>query len=354
MQGSPGGISGSSTTFLHRLCVCTGRFGGHCARCGAYHVAGNEGETRPTHAFASHAPAACALQPFDRLRTVQQGIQLRTSPGVPAPRLCVPWWRLPRSTGPHTAPPVQPPYHHRSTLALVKEVYAAGGLANFYRGLLPTAVRVFFGAGVYFALLEAFSGGMGRKRQASSLEHFAAGASARATASVLLSPITVVKTRMEFAMSSAGATAPSMSAALRQVWAQGRRGLFAGLGPSILRDAPYSGVYFMLYQRLLPLADAAWGGHAASAATFSAAFAAGGAATLLTQPFDMLRTRAQLADVAKGEVGMVSILRSVVASEGALALYRGAALRVAKRSLSSGITWSLVEYGRALGTASNR
>ncbi|CAE7889162.1 Slc25a38 [Symbiodinium sp. KB8] len=271
---------------------------------------------------------ACALQPFDRLRTVQQGIQLRTSPGVPAPRL--------------------------STLALVKEVYQAGGLANFYRGLLPTAVRVFFGAGVYFALLEAFSGGMGRNRQASSLEHFAAGASARATASVLLSPITVVKTRMEFAMSSAGATLPSMSAALRQVWAQGRRGLFAGLGPSILRDAPYSGVYFMLYQRLLPLADAAWGGHAASAATFSAAFAAGGAATLLTQPFDMLRTRAQLADVAKGEVGMVSILRSVVASEGALALYRGAALRVAKRSLSSGITWSLVEYGRALGTASNR
>ena len=254
----------------------------------------------------------------------------------------------------------------RSALSIARDMYAQGGLKTFFSGVAPAAARVFLGAGVYFSLLDLMSGGglrHGHTRSgtstASPLWNFAVAAGARGTASVLMAPLTVVKTRMEFTRAGHSGELAAMGQALRTVWGQGVRGMFAGLGPTILRDAPYSGLYFALYRAVTPSMAWAWGGvyggkHAppTSLVTFTAAFAAGGLATLATQPFDMLRTRSQLDGCANAAAGGASkgghrntleLFRHLVASEGVTALYRGAALRVLKRSVASGITWTLVE-----------
>jgi len=245
--------------------------------------------------------------------------------------------------------------HRSRAWRIAQDVWQQEGASGFYRGIIPTAVRVFFGAGVYFAMLDALSGGtaVGSKSNDSTRSagsNMALGAAARAVAATLLNPVTVVKTRAEQALGVAGvgggAEWRATTAAVRSVLAQGASGMTAGLAATILRDAPYSGVYFALYQALLGHVRAfspegPSSAAAAAAGTFAAAGAAGALATLLTQPFDMLRTRSQMSGAAGG--GMLAQARGIVAADGVQALYRGAVLRAGKRSLSSGIVWTLLE-----------
>ncbi len=71
------------------------------------------------------------------------------------------------------------------------------------------------------------------------------------------------------------------------------RGLFSGLGPTLLRDAPYSGLYLLMFSNLRDAMGS--DGQAASPATsFAAGALAGGLATFMTHPPDVMRTRLQL------------------------------------------------------------
>ena len=88
---------------------------------------------------------------------------------------------------------------------------------------------------------------------------------------------------------------------------------------------------------------------------FAASMAASTFATLLTQPVDIVRTRLQLrpAPGAGWTTGSVVLgaMRELVRREGAAALFTGGVSRVAKRSLSTAITWTLFEeaMGRSAG-----
>lgn len=81
---------------------------------------------------------------------------------------------------------------------------------------------------------------------------------------------------------------------------------------------------------------------------FVAATAAGAAATLLTQPADVIRTRLQIGAVPGVSVWgtgtiLVRGLRELAATQGVRALFVGGGARIAKRALSTAITWTLFE-----------
>lgn len=75
----------------------------------------------------------------------------------------------------------------------------------------------------------------------------APGGCSRAIAAVVSCPITVVKTRMEFGSVQGSSTLGALRAITR---AEGVRGLFGGLGPTVLSNAPFAGLYYMFYTRL--------------------------------------------------------------------------------------------------------
>ena len=120
-------------------------------------------------------------------------------------------------------------------------------------------------------------------------EAFLVGGGARTLSSALTSPLTLVKTRMEFAGSGGASTVQALAAIAR---AEGARGLLRGLGPTVAANAPFSALYYSFYSRLrVRFADA---GAPAAASNFGAGLLAAAAATVLTQPADMVRTHMQL------------------------------------------------------------
>jgi solute carrier family 25 protein 38 len=80
-----------------------------------------------------------------------------------------------------------------------------------------------------------------------SLQSFIAGAAARSVAATVMNPVAVVKTRMEFAPLGASGYPSALHGVVSIARAEGARGLYRGLAATILRDAPYSGLYFMAY-----------------------------------------------------------------------------------------------------------
>jgi solute carrier family 25 protein 38 len=131
------------------------------------------------------------------------------------------------------------------------------------------------------------------------------------------------------------------------------RGLFSGLAPTLIRDAPYSGLYLLMFSNLRDMfAD---GSQENSMGTFVAAMIAGSVATVVTHPPDVVRTRLQLRRnmlAALGNAAHAAPLPAVrvgdiIRQEGVLALWSGIAPRVVRRTLQQAITWTLFE--RLLG-----
>jgi hypothetical protein len=81
-------------------------------------------------------------------------------------------------------------------------------------------------------------------------------------------------------------------------------GLFRGVVPTLLRDGPFSGLYYLSYTRLKSLLreQHSLDGIPSQAKNFGAGIVAGAFSSLLTNPFDVVRTRMQLVspEIAKG------------------------------------------------------
>eukprot|EP00899_Mesostigma_viride_P015459 jgi/Mesvir1/23914/Mv10692-RA.1 len=172
------------------------------------------------------------------------------------------------------------------------------------------------------------------------------GASTRATAGAVLNPVTVVKTRVESNLVSLPEYRNTFTAVYHIARTERLRGLFSGVGPTLLRDAPHSGIYVFLYKRLQAALKRSFPDQASGPAiNFLSGGLAGAMATLATHPPDVLRTRLQLrgADrmvpLNRDSISILSILRR----EGLGALYVGVVPRVIKRTLQAAITWTVYE-----------
>lgn len=149
----------------------------------------------------------------------------------------------------------------------------------------------------------------------------------------------------------------------------GVRGFFMGLVPSLMRDVPFSAVYWSVYETLaprlrtmtvLPRAKTDCGieeeGECCAAGertplvgsfrrTFAANFVAGAvsgsAAALVTMPFDVLKTTVQVQQ-RQGQ-SLATTVRQLVAAEGWGALMKGLVPRMVRIAPASAITISTYE-----------
>ncbi|GBG65674.1 hypothetical protein CBR_g51974 [Chara braunii] len=78
----------------------------------------------------------------------------------------------------------------------------------------------------------------------------AAGVITRSVAATLLCPMTVIKTRMEYAAVTGQVYRNTFHALTTIGKVEGLRGLYSGLLPTLVRDAPYSGLYLLTYNQI--------------------------------------------------------------------------------------------------------
>ncbi|KIK94912.1 hypothetical protein PAXRUDRAFT_827523 [Paxillus rubicundulus Ve08.2h10] len=169
-----------------------------------------------------------------------------------------------------------------------------------------------------------------------------AGITARTCLTSLLSPLELVRTNLQSTPKSPDQphTLPSVLRSIRTVVReQGIVFLWRGLGPTLWRDVPFSGIYWAGYE--------AWKRHFESLGksgvyvSFASGAISGTTASLLTSPFDVLKTRRQ-ALLMQGAMpsrttATIPLCLRIVQTEGISALYAGMLPRTAKIAPACGI-----------------
>ncbi|KAM0723285.1 hypothetical protein Q7P37_001486 [Cladosporium fusiforme] len=245
-------------------------------------------------------------------------------------------------------------------------------IRQLWRGTTPSVIRTGFGSALYFGMLNSMRSYAARTSTSLSasansstssalpklgnVANLSSGALARVAAGFIMNPVTVLKVRYE---SSYYAYTSLAGAAKHIVASEGLRGFFAGFGATAVRDAPYAGLYVLVYEqakaRLGAIKHAAVleesGGAAVLGTTATATSAAGTnfvsgvvaavSATTLTNPFDAIKTRLQLMPAKYGN--MVQAAGMMLRQEGVRSMFDGLSLRIGRKALSSALAWTVYE-----------
>ncbi|KAI5075328.1 hypothetical protein GOP47_0009404 [Adiantum capillus-veneris] len=250
--------------------------------------------------------------------------------------------------GSHTSPP---PGIRES----VRLIFARQGISGLWAGTTPAFLRVGLGAGLYFSMLNPILSilSTGNLAASSTTENLhkklptsvvlAAGAITRSIAAFVVCPITVLKTRMEYEAISGVRYPNTMKALVLIAHTEGLKGLYSGLVPTILRDAPYSGLYLLLYsttrRTISEWQDSRRSPH--MPVNFLAGAVAGASATILTHPPDVIRTKLQLENREYSSI--ISSIRHVYQVHGIRGFFAGVLPRAGRRALHQAFAWTIYE-----------
>ena len=244
-------------------------------------------------------------------------------------------------------------------------------VASLYRGTVPSALRTGFGSALYFAGLNAIrssatkvpilaastttssaNGGSSGLVKLSNTGNMLAGAVARASAGFVLMPLTIIKVRYESSLYTYRSLAEASTDILRK---EGVRGFFSGFGATAIRDAPYAGLYVLTYEQIKRRLNAAATGapgeasarlvpmgvsHAA-AINFTSGILAAASCSVVSNPFDVIKTRIQLQP--EKYHNMLHAVRRILAEEGLRSMWDGLALRMSRKAMSSALAWTVYE-----------
>ncbi|XP_070770572.1 mitochondrial glycine transporter B isoform X1 [Enoplosus armatus] len=250
------------------------------------------------------------FQPLDLIKTRLQTLQNNAKPGAPKVGM----------------------------FTILINVIRKENFFSLWKGVSPSFVRCIPGVGIYFSTFYSLKQHFFLDRAPNAGEAVLLGAGARAVAGVSMLPFTVIKTRFE----SGCYNYVSVAGALRSVYeTEGIRALFSGLTATLLRDAPFSGIYVMFYsqaKKALPqeVASSAY----APLVNFSCGVVAGVMASLVTQPADVVKTHIQ---ISPSQWSTADAIRYIYMEHGMSGFFRGAVPRSLRRTLMAAMAWTVYE-----------
>jgi len=252
-----------------------------------------------------------------------------------------------------------------STVGTMLHLARTEGLRSLWSGLSPALVMAVPSTALYFTAYEelrgVLTGVMGDHTATGNVPVAAllAGASARTAAATVISPLELMRTKMQSRASPHGIVSGIVADMAEN---GGARGLWRGLGPTLWRDVPFSAMYWGGYE----MAKTAFAplflekdGSGSTLQHFALAFLcgslSGSASALVTTPFDVVKTKRQAAlyglgggSAAQGgrSTRTWSILHSIYAKEGPAGWFVGVLPRVAKVAPACAIMIGSYEAGK--------
>ncbi|CAL1264855.1 unnamed protein product [Larinioides sclopetarius] len=225
---------------------------------------------------------------------------------------------------------------------LVVQVLKNEKMIGLWRGTLPSIMRCVPGVGMYFSSLHWLQTNYGSSEDPSPFESICFGVLARSFSGATLLPVTVLKTRYEVFIIN--------FFVLREVIKKifcilNTIGLFSGLIPTLLRDAPFSGIYLMFYtqtKKMVPLCEF----HCIfSALVYINKFHFSTKITILNnfylKPADVIKTKMQLYPQKYNTVPVAVTL--VFKDNGVRGFFIGMVPRVVRRTLMAAMAWTVYE-----------
>ncbi|XP_051744729.1 mitochondrial glycine transporter A [Ctenopharyngodon idella] len=234
---------------------------------------------------------------------------------------------------------LQPGSGRVGMVAVFVSVLRTEKLLGLWRGVSPSFVRCIPGVGIYFSTYFTLKQRFFADGAPGPLQSVLLGAGARCVAGVCMLPVTVIKTRFE----SGRYQYSSVAGALRSVCrVEGPKALFSGLTATLLRDAPFSGIYVMIYsQAKYSLPQEISQSSYAPLANFSCGVLAGVLASIVTQPADVVKTHVQVSpDIFRRTSDVV---RYIYKDHGLVGFFRGAVPRSLRRTMMAAMAWTVYE-----------
>lgn len=248
----------------------------------------------------------------------------------------------------------QDPTRFTGTMDAFVKIVRHEGTRTLWSGLPATLVMTVPATAIYFTAYDQLKAFLcGRALTSDFYAPMVAGALARLGTVTVISPLELVRTKLQ----AQHVSYRELGACVRTSVAQGGwRSLWLGWGPTVLRDVPFSALYWFNYE----LVKSWLSGHRPKDQTsVGISFVAGGisgtVAAILTLPFDVVKTQRQ---VALGAVEAVRVspvhvdstwllLRRIRAESGTRGLFAGFLPRIIKAAPSCAIMISTYELGKS-------
>ncbi|RGB36051.1 mitochondrial carrier domain-containing protein [Rhizophagus diaphanus] len=222
------------------------------------------------------------------------------------------------------------------------------GITSLWRGLSPTLVMSIPVTVIYFVGYDYLRDSLWANWKGKYSETYSpliAGASARTIAVTVISPLELFRTRMQ-GPEGVNGLKEVMKGIQKMAKVNGVSSLWRGLEPSLYRDVPFSAIYWTGYELTKRyLNNYMYENNIDNkfAVSFLSGATSGSIAAALTTPFDVAKTRRQVASDQMKRPRMHKVLKQIFREEGYKGLFRGGTLRISKVAASCAIMISTYE-----------
>ncbi|KAK3832098.1 MAG: mitochondrial carrier domain-containing protein [Linnemannia elongata] len=236
---------------------------------------------------------------------------------------------------------------YKNSIDCFKKVIKNEGALGLYRGLGPQLVGVAPEKAIKLTMNDFVRRNLTDKNgNISFTAELIAGGVAGGSQVVFTNPLEIVKIRLQVAGEAAKSLDAPRPGAVAIVRNLGIIGLYKGASACLLRDIPFSAIYFPVYAHLKKDVFKEGPDHRlAISELLIAGAAAGMPAAYFTTPADVIKTRLQV-EAKKGQSsynGIRDAARKIYAEEGFRAFFKGGPARIFRSSPQFGTTLMVYE-----------
>jgi len=250
----------------------------------------------------------------------------------------------------------KPQIHFKGTVDAFVKISRYEGVKSFWSGLGPTLVLALPTTVLYFVAYEQFRIRLKEfnMRRTGSKElplwvPLVAGCSARVLSVTCVNPLELIRTKMQSQKMSYSEIGSAVRIILKD---QGILGLWKGWFPTVLRDVPFSSIYWSTYETCKTLKGVE---EPSVEFSFMAGALSGSVAAFFTVPFDVVKTHQQIEigekviynDKPAKPIGTFESMHKIYQSHGIRGLFSGLTPRLLRVAPACAIMISSFEYGKS-------
>lgn len=302
-------------------------------------------QSRFAAAGAGTLLTSAAVNPFDVVRVRMQ--KYSALEHMPAPQRCCKdaFW-YPDATEPRAAAKIP----KVGTLSVFRSIINVEGAHVLWRGVSLLLLQSLPANIIYFLSYEHARDHLASYPALDKVSPLLAGGAARALATTMVSPVELLKTRLQSLQVPKNTSAMRVAAGsvYSMVRHEGVRSLWSGLGLTLWRDVPFSSIYWLVVEFVRRERGADQSHSEKFAESVLAGISGGVVASVLTTPFDVAKTRRQLGHslCSSANMSMPKFMACIAKAEGPGALFVGMWPRTMKIAPACAIMITSYEMGK--------